>query len=171
MKRPIAMGDPRPITRQLLTKLEIRAGDALDRIKADPALLSCSHHHVVRAVEYFCEGCGALVNLSGALWSMAPKFGMAYTLQEILRGNAIAEAQRKNALAHLRLRINAVDISRIESIVEMNRKRYNTSRCSYSDLGDWTLRLGSFAPARRYPQQSRTLKDRSTHFDAGRLAI
>jgi len=112
MIKPIAKGNPRPITRLLLTKLEKRADEAAAEVKADVELLSCQHPDVERGVSSFCRQCGALVSLSNALWGNAPS-GMAFALQQILTGNAIAEAQRRSALAHSRLRITAGPIVQV----------------------------------------------------------
>jgi hypothetical protein len=104
--------DPRPITRWLLAKLETRAAEAAAEVKADAELLKCRHRNIERGVSSFCGRCGALVSLKSALWGNAPS-GMAFALQQILTGNAIAEAQRRSALAHSRLRITAGPIVQV----------------------------------------------------------
>jgi hypothetical protein len=113
MIKPIAKGNPRPITRRLLADLEKRAAEAAAAVEADAELLSCQHPNIERGVSSFCGQCGALVNLAAALWGNAPS-GMAFALQQIIRGNAIAEAQRRGALLHSRRRISSINAERME---------------------------------------------------------
>ncbi len=110
--KKIGKNDPRPITRPLLTKLETSATEAAAKVKADKELLRCRHTRVGQHSN-FCRDCGALMSVANAVESMVPAFGVAFALQAILRGGAIAEAQRRSALAHSRRRITAGPIIQV----------------------------------------------------------
>jgi len=73
--------------------LAAHAAQAGASIRADAVKLRCRHSETD---EYsnFCGQCGALVSLRNAVESMMPAFGMAFALQQILAGSAIADAQR-----------------------------------------------------------------------------
>jgi hypothetical protein len=104
--KKLEKNDPRPITRVLLTKLAERANEVAAEVKADEERLRCRHPQIDE-FSNFCGECGALTSLANAVESMIPAFGAAFSLQQILRGNAIAEAQRRSVLAHSRFRITA----------------------------------------------------------------
>lgn len=92
LMKKIEQDDPRPITVQLIRNLEKCAANAAAEATADAERISCQHPAVDRHAN-FCRHCGALMSLANAM-GMIPALGVAFALQQILAGNAIAEAQR-----------------------------------------------------------------------------
>lgn len=96
--KAIEEGDQRPIDLALLKQLLRRALMAADATIADnPSVIACTHQDIGGEHYHanFCR-CGALVVPVGtALESLAPTFGVAFALQQALRGDAIRMLQRK----------------------------------------------------------------------------